>query len=208
MFINYTQYRKIQKNPKLLAEDDKRVNKNRFMVKLAIFFPPFIFPKFFPISVPKMPFSPVEGFTPQQIVRNARDRAESAAVEKKNAFLDKVTAPLAQCADDVEEAYNEYKVYIELSKTLSNVSKKARKDTKTNAGLDNLQEQLKKAEFHAGRGAKKLPGTKTVYYMRSGGQARLFFRYSEKERGAVEVIAEADKNSETNVIKNIKKNYD
>lgn len=37
---------------------------------------------------------------------------------------------------------------------------------------DKLEEQLKDAEFHAGRGAKKLPGAETVYYMRSGGQAR------------------------------------
>ena len=64
-----------------------------------------------------------------------------------------------------------------MSNTLSKVSKKVRKDEEMSEGMDKLQEQLKKAEFHAGRGAKKLPGTKNVYYMRSGGQARLFFRY-------------------------------
>ena len=62
-------------------EIDKQVRKNRFELKYAIFFP----------------FLPVEGFTPQQIVRNARDRAESAIAEK--------LAPLAQLADDCQEAY-------------------------------------------------------------------------------------------------------
>ena len=51
-------------------------------------------------------------------------------------------------------------------------------------------------KFYAGRGARKLPGTKTVYYMRSGGEARLFFRYLKKERGAVEKIGETDKDNE------------
>jgi len=32
--------------------------------------------------VPQVPFFPVEGFLPQQIVRNAIDRAESAIAEK------------------------------------------------------------------------------------------------------------------------------
>jgi hypothetical protein len=43
--------------------------------------------------------------------------------------------------------------------------------------------------------------------MRSGGEARLFFKYSEDEKGAVKIIAESDKDSETRVIENIKKNY-
>ena len=41
--------------------------------------------------------------------------------------------------------------------------------------------------------------------MRSGGEARLFFRYSKKEKGAVEVIGESDKDNETRVIDNLKK---
>ena len=94
-----------------------------------------------------------------------------------------------------------------MSSTLSKVSKKVRKDEDTSKGLDKLEEQLKNGELHAGRGAKKLPGTKTVFYMRSGGEARLFFKYSKEEKGAVEVIGESDKDNETRVIDNLKKNY-
>jgi len=172
-------------------ETDKQVRKNRFELKFAIFFP-------FPIIIPQVPF--VEGFTPQQIVRSVRDRAESAIAEK--------LAPLAQLADDCQEAYNQYKVYKEMSSTLSKVSTKVRKDKETSKSLDKLEEQLKNGEFHAGRGAKKLPGTQTVYYMRAGNKARLFFKYSEKENGAVEVIAESNKDKEQQVIDNLKQNYE
>jgi len=58
-----------------------------------------------------------------------------------------------------------------MSSTLSKVSKKVRKDEETRKGLDKLEKQLKNGELHAGRGAKKLPGTTTVFYMRSGGEA-------------------------------------
>ena len=176
-------------------EIDKQVRKNRFELKFAIFFPFLPFP-----MVPQVPFLPVEGFTPQQIVRNARDRAESAIIEK--------LAPLAQLADDCQEAYNEYKVYKEMSSTLSKVSTKVRKDKETSKSLDKLSEQLKDGQFHAGRGAKKLPGTQTVYYMRAGNKARLFFKYSDKENGAVEVIAESNKDKEQQVIDNLKQNYE
>ena len=74
---------------------DKQVRKNRFMLKFAIFFPLFSSPM---LSVP---FSPVAGFTTQQIVGNARNRAESAVAKK--------IAPLAQAVDDCHEAYNESK---------------------------------------------------------------------------------------------------
>lgn len=168
---------------------DKQIRKNRFELKFAIFFP-------FPM-VPQVPFLPVEGFTPQQIVRNARDRAESAIAEK-----------LAQLADDCQEVYNEYKVYKEMSSTLSKISTKVRKDKETTKSLDKLEEQLKNGEFHAGRGAKKLPGTQTVYYMRAGNKARLFFKYSDKENGAVKIIAESNKDKEQQVIDNLKQNYD
>lgn len=184
--INLTEEKKL--------EIDKQVRKNRFELRFAIFFP------FLPFPMPQVPFFPVEGFTPQQIVRTARDRAESAVAEK--------LAPLAQLADDCQEAYKEYKVYKEMSSTLSKVSKKVRKDEDTSKGLDKLEEQLKNGELHAGRGAKKLPGTKTVFYMRSGGEARLFFKYSDKEKGAVEVIGESDKDNETRVINNLKKKYE
>jgi len=175
-------------------EIDKQVRKNRFELKFAIFFP------FLPYPIPQVPFFPVEGFTPQQIVRNARDRAESAIAEK--------LAPLAQLADDCQEAYNEYKVYNEMSSTLSKVSKKVRKDEETSKSLDKLEEQLKNGEFHAGRGAEKLPGTKSVYYMRAGNRGRLFFRYSKEEKGAVEKLAESNKDKEQEVIDNLKQNYE
>jgi hypothetical protein len=178
-------------------EIDKQVRKNRFELKFAIFFP------FLPVPIvpmPQVPFIPVEGFTPQQIVRNARDRAESAITEK--------LAPLAQLADDCQEAYNEYKVYKGMSSTLSKVSTKVRKDKETSKSLDKLEEQLKNGEFHAGREAKKLPGTQTVYYMRAGNKARLFFQYSDKEKGAVKVIAESNKDKEQQVIDNLKQNYE
>lgn len=126
------------------------------------------------VPMPHVPFFPVEGFTPQQILRNARDRAESAVAQN--------LAPLAQFANDCQEAYNEYKVYNEMSSTLSRVLKKVRKDEDTAKGLDKLEEQLKNGELHAGRGAKKLPGTKTVFYMRSGGEARLFFNIQTKKK--------------------------
>ncbi len=177
-------------------EIDKQVRKNRLELKFAIFFPFLTFPM---VPMPQVPFLPVEGFSPQQIVRNARDRAQSAVAEK--------LSPLAQFVDNCQEAYNEYKVYNKMSSTLSKVSEKVRKDEDTSKGLDKLEEQLKNGEFHAGRGAKKLAGTKTVFYMRSGGKARLFFKYSDKEKNAVEVIGESDKDNETRVINNLKKNY-
>jgi len=170
---------------------DKQVKKNKFELKFAIYFP------FFPFLMPQVPFLPVEGFVPQQIVRNAKDRAQKAFTEK--------VAPLFQFTDECEKAYNEYKIYSEMSSTLSKVSKKVRKDEDASKSLDKLQEQLKNGEFHAGRGAKRLPGTKTIFYMRSGGEAHLFFKYSKDEEGAVEVLAESDKDSETKVIDNLKK---
>jgi mRNA-degrading endonuclease RelE of RelBE toxin-antitoxin system len=172
---------------------DKQVKKNRFELKFAIFFP------FLPLSMPSLPFQPVEGFSPQQTIRSAKDRAQQAFAEK--------VGPLFQFTEACEEAYNEYKVYSEMSRTLSKVSKKVRKNEDTSKGLDKLQEQLKNGELHAGRGAKKLSGTKTIFYMRSGGEARLFFKYSEDEEGTVKVIGESDKDTETKVIDNLKKNY-
>ena len=88
----------------------------------------------FPI-IRQVPFFSAEGFSPQQIVRNARDRAESAI-------------------------------------------------------------------------AKKLPGTKSVFYMRAGNRGRLFFRYSKEKKGAVEKLAESNKDKEQEVIDNLKQNYE
>jgi len=91
--------------------------------------------------------------------------------------------------------------------TLSKISGKVREDQETSKSLDKLAKQLKNAEFHGGRGAKKLGGTKTVFYLRAGNSGRLFFRYSTEEKRAVEILAESDKDEEKAVIANLKKNY-
>ena len=64
-------------------------------------------------------------------------------------------ATLAQFLGDCPEAYNEYKVYNEISSILSKVSKKVRNNKETSKSLDKLEEELKNAEFQAGRGATK-----------------------------------------------------
>ena len=177
---------------------DKEVEKNRLefkiFLKLAVWLP------FLPLPNVEMEFPDFVVFSPQQIVRDARDRAEEAVQKRMD--------QLSQLADDCQEAYNEYKVYNQMSSTLSKVSKKVRKDAETSKSLDKLEEQLKNGEFHAGRGAEKLAGTKTVYYMRAGNRGRLFFRYSKEEKGAVEKLAESNKDKEQEVIDNLKQNYD
>lgn len=99
-----------------LTEDDKldsdeQVQKNIFELKFAIFFFPFsLFP------MPQAPLLPVEGFlNPQQIVREARGRAEAAVEEKLR--------PLAETVDDCTEAYNEYKDAAETIKSAENLLK-------------------------------------------------------------------------------------
>ena len=99
-------------------------------------------------------------------------------------------------------------VYNAMSPTLSKVSTSVRADTGTSKSLDKLAEQLKNGELHGGRGSRKLPGTKTVFYMRAGNKGRLFYRYSDKKRWAVEVIGESNKSRETEVIDNLKQNYE
>ena len=71
-----------------------------------------------------------------------------------------------------------------------------------------MEEQLKSGELHAGRGAEKLEGTKTVFYMRAGNRGRLFFRYSKEKKGVVEKLAESNKAKEQEVIDNLKQNYE
>jgi hypothetical protein len=184
--VAYSYCTKLTEQEKL--DIDKQVRKNRLELIIGIFFPF--------AAVPTIPMQ-ITWFTsgPSQIERNVKNQVESATAKKM--------APKTEC----EEASNKYKVELKMSPTLSKVSKRLRKNQKTKKALDNLQEQLKNAEFHAGRGAQKLAGTKTVFYLRSGGVARVFFMYSEKERGVVEVIAESDKEEEQAVIKNIKQNY-
>lgn len=101
--LNLTEQEKI--------EIDKQVRNNRFELKVGEFLP------FLPFPIgPGVPFVPVEGFAPPQIVRNAIDRSESVLAEKVD-----------QSADNCQEAYNEYKVYNKMSSTLSKLSKKFEK---------------------------------------------------------------------------------
>ena len=95
-----------------------------------------------------------------------------------------------------------------MSSKLSKISEKVRKDEETSKSLDKLEEQLKDGEFHAGRGNRKLAGTDSVFYMRAGNRTRLFFRYSDEEKGVVEIIGESNKDKEQQVIDNIKQNYE
>jgi hypothetical protein len=135
---------------------------------------------------------------------------KTESVKKTGERLDDINEHLArmkELSDSDEEACNEYKVYSKISSTLSKVSYKIRKDKQTSKSLDKLTEELKDGQFHSGRGAKKLAGTKTVYYMRAGNQGRLFFRYSEEEKGAIEIIGESNKPKEQEVIDNLKQNY-
>ena len=183
------------------SEIDKKVRTNRFEFKCAFMFIFLGFPGMPMLPLPRLPFEPVEGFAPvQQIVRNARERTESAIAEK--------VERLAELAQECEEAYNQYKVHNKMSSTLSKVSKSVRKDKQTAKSLDKLEKKLKRGEFSAGRGARQLAGTKTIYYMRAGDRARLFFRYSPEEKGAIEKVAESNKAREDDVIANIKQNYD
>ena len=44
--------------------------------------------------------------------------------------------------------------------------------------------------------------------MRTGNKARLFFRYSKEEKGAVEKLAESNKDKQQEIIDNLKQNYE
>jgi Txe/YoeB family toxin of Txe-Axe toxin-antitoxin module len=95
-----------------------------------------------------------------------------------------------------------------INTTLSKISRRVRKDKETSKSLDKLAKQLKNREFHGGRGAEKLGGTKTVFYLRAGNSGRLFFRYLKEEKRAVEILAESTKDKGDEVIANLKKNYE
>jgi hypothetical protein len=177
---------------------DKQVAKNRMEIKFVVFLGLPFLPNLPLLTEPSV-FPDQAVFAPQQIVREAKDRFEEAINDRMSR--------LAEVRDEYQEAYNNYKVYNNMSPTLSKVSKKVRKDKETSKSLDKLEKQLEDVEFHGGRGSRKLPGTETIYYMRAGNKARLFYRYSEKERGAVEKLAESNKKKEQEVIDNLKQNY-
>ena len=90
---------------------------------------------------------------------------------------------------------------------MSKISKKVRKNSKVSKALDKAKDTLESKEFHAGRGARKLADTKTVFYVRPVGEARLFFRYSPEERGVVEILAESNKLEEDTVIDILRRNH-
>ena len=52
-----------------------------------------------------------------------------------------------------------------------------------------------------------MPGTKTIFSMRSGNKARLYFRYSKTEKGGIEKVGESNKDVQQDVIDNRKENY-
>jgi hypothetical protein len=83
-----------------------------------------------------------------------------------------------------------------MSPTLAKIAKQSRKNPATKKHLEDLGKQVERGEFKAGRGAKKLKGSKGIFYVRSGGSARMFLRYSETEEGAIEILAECDKKLE------------
>ena len=133
------------------------------------------------------------------MVEKAKHKVRSTVTEK--------AAPVVKLANDCEDIYNEYRVYKKMSSKLEKISEKCRKNEDVDSALNKMESDLKEKNFESGRGSKKLTGTKTIYYMRSGGPARMFYRYTE-ENNAIEIVAECDKNSEEKVIKNLKKNYD
>lgn len=208
---------------------DKRVRNDQVVLKLAVFFPflispfPFPFPFQFPVFtipesypyieppallVPQLPFDPVEGFTPPYPVRKAREQVEEEAIRRRDALLEPIYATAAQAQEAFDDGCEKFTVYTKMSSKLLKVSKKVRKDEETSKSLDKLEEQLKNGEFDASRGAKKLPGTKSIYCMRAGNRGRLFFRYSKEEKGAVEKLAESNKDKEQEVIDTLKKTYE
>lgn len=77
--------------------------------------------------LPQFPFFPVEGFSPQQIVRNGRDRLEEAAVEKKNQLLAPIYATADQVHEEFDDACEKFTAYSEMSSSLLKVSKKVQK---------------------------------------------------------------------------------
>lgn len=88
--------------------------------------------------------------------------------------------------------------------SLAKMSEKIRENLNTRNALDRLLDQIRNAQFGGDRGAKKLPSTEDVFYARSGGAARVFFRYSDKIKTPIEIIAESNKKSKTRVIDLIK----
>lgn len=94
-------------------------------------------------------------------------------------------------------------VRVNLSNALSKASTRARKNPDVRKGLDKLRLELAEGIFTGGRSIQKLKGSKSVLYLRSGGEARLYFRYVKNEKNVVEILAECDKSDQPLVIKNL-----
>lgn len=73
-------------------------------------------------------------------------------------------------------------------------------------GLDKLRRQLELGEFQSGRGAEKLSGTK-IHYMRSGGEARLYYRYCPTDEKVLELLGESNKKNPDKVIEILRAHY-
>jgi hypothetical protein len=190
-------------------EIDKQVRKNQFELKFAVILPFFGYQLFPTHITPFCQVDQVDGFTPQQIIRTSKDRGKSAIDAKVNQFLDRCEDAANEINKGSKESEETIKISVEMSPTLAKLSSKIRRDEETAKSLDKLKEQLENGQLSGGRGAKKLPGSETIFYARSGGPGRLFFRYSKTEDGEklINIIGESNKNEEDNVIDNLKKNY-
>ena len=75
------------------------------------------------------------------------------------------------------------------------------------AEMQKLRDDLGSGHFQSGRGSRKLPGSKTIYYMRSGQKVRLYYRSSKTEERTIEIVAETSQDNQPKTIKLLKKLY-
>lgn len=119
-----------------------------------------------------------------------------------------IMLPLLPFSLSDEEDFTKYKLYSDMSSSLKKYSNKARLAIKKK--LDKFQKDLPNAQLKTGRDRdpKKLAGTSTVYYMRSGEAAHVFFQYSKTERNAITntVLVATPKNLST-LMKNQNTDY-
>ena len=75
------------------------------------------------------------------------------------------------------------------------------------AEMQKLRDDLGSGHFKSGHGSRKMAGSKTIYYMRSGQKVRLYYRYSKSEERTIEIVAETSKDNQPKTIKLLKKMY-
>jgi hypothetical protein len=127
--------------------------------------------------------------------------------------IDEYSARMDESSDSEEESesnqcpVNKTQVVsiIERSSRLEEYAKDA--NEKYPAEMQKLRDDLGSGHFKSGRGSRKMPGSKTIYYMRSGQKVRLYYRYSKTEERTVEIVAETSKNNQPKTIKLLKKMY-